>query len=55
MVIELDGKIHDYQKEYDEQRDMVIKELNLNVLRILNSELKEPKAVLDKISKAINF
>ena len=49
LVIELDGKIHDFQKEYDANRDFILKQLNLRVLRIKNEELKDMKEVKRKI------
>ena len=49
MVIELDGKIHEQQKEQDESRDEIIKAKGLKVLRIKNEELKEIEKVLQKI------
>ena len=49
LVVELDGKVHDFQKEYDEQRDTVINEMGIEVLRIKNEELKNIIAVKDKI------
>jgi len=49
----LDGKVHDFQKEYDMQRDLIIKELNLKILRIKNEELKEPGIVLNKILESL--
>ncbi len=38
LVIELDGKIHDSQKDYDFQRTEVLKSLGLKILRIKNLE-----------------
>ena len=49
LVIELDGKIHDYTKEYDKNRDYVMFERGLNVLRIKNEELENINEVLLKI------
>jgi very-short-patch-repair endonuclease len=53
LVIELDGKIHDFQKDYDQERDLIIKELGLKVLRIKNEELKNPETVMNKILDAL--
>lgn len=39
LVIEVDGKIHDYQKEHDKQRDLIMENLGLRVLRIKNEEI----------------
>lgn len=52
IVIEIDGPIHETQKDYDESRDTILKELGLSTLRIKNEELKDPSTVLRKI-KAI--
>jgi very-short-patch-repair endonuclease len=49
LVVELDGKIHDYTKEYDTNRDYVLSERGLTVLRIKNEELEEMSKVLIKI------
>ncbi len=51
LVIELDGKIHEEQKEYDEQRDLIINEMGIKVLRIRNGELKDIEGVKVKIRK----
>ncbi len=53
LVLELDGKIHDYQKYYDYQRDLVLKHMNFETLRIKNRELDDLSAVKSKILKAI--
>ena len=34
LVIELDGPIHEIQKEYDGNRDFILKEMKLTILRI---------------------
>ena len=39
LVIELDGPVHDYQKERDFRRDQILRSQNLKVLRIKNEEL----------------
>lgn len=54
LVFEVDGKIHDYQKYYDEERDKVIRELGLKVLRIKNEETKNLNHVGMKILVTIN-
>ena len=40
LVIELDGKIHQYQKEYDRDRQEVIKLFGLTVIRFKNEEVE---------------
>ncbi|MCJ7449373.1 MAG: DUF559 domain-containing protein [Bacteroidales bacterium] len=49
VVIELDGPIHESNKEYDDFRDPELKNRGINVLRIKNEELINIKNVLDKI------
>jgi len=39
FVIELDGKIHDFQKDRDVERDLIIKSLGLRIVHIKNEEL----------------
>ena len=39
VVIELDGKIHDFQKDEDEFRENILKDQGLRILRIRNEEL----------------
>jgi len=49
LAIEVDGKIHDHQEDYDSQRTLVLKELGITVLRIKNEELNNIQAVITKI------
>ncbi len=49
LVIELDGKIHDYQKDRDDERDLIIKNLGLWILHIKNEELDDMERVKLKI------
>jgi very-short-patch-repair endonuclease len=51
LVIEIDGKIHDFQKEEDEYREEILKSLKLSMLRIQNEEVDNVSSVLDKIRK----
>ncbi|HMB98304.1 MAG TPA: endonuclease domain-containing protein [Balneolaceae bacterium] len=53
LVVEVDGEIHKSRKYYDEQRDLILQELGVNVLRIKNEELKQMDMVLKKIFKAL--
>jgi len=53
VVIELDGKIHDHQKEYDQNRDLIISEQGIKVLRFKNEEVQDIPALLNKILKEI--
>jgi very-short-patch-repair endonuclease len=53
LVIEVDGKIHDYHKEYDNNRSEVLKGKGLHVLRIKNEKLENVKNVIERINKVI--
>jgi len=49
LVVELDGKIHDFQKDYDANRDAILSTLGLRTLRIRNEELGNLECVLQNI------
>ena len=51
LIIEIDGKIHDSQKEYDERRDEILTNMDLRVLRIKNEEIKSLWRVLQKVGE----
>jgi len=53
LIIEVDGQVHDQQKEYDEQREFILNQKGLSVLRIKNEELKDIERVKEKILEAI--
>jgi len=53
LIIEVDGTIHDFQKEEDQYREEILKSLDLNVLRIKNEEFADVLSVLDKIRKTV--
>lgn len=40
VVVEIDGGIHEQQKEYDVERDRIISSRGLQVIRIRNQEIK---------------
>lgn len=55
LVIEIDGGIHEKQKDYDELRTTIINELGLQVIRFSNIEvLDEIKVVVEKLEKIID-
>lgn len=45
IVIELDGGFHNQQKEYDVDRDTILQQMNLKVVRFKN----------DEVDKALEF
>lgn len=54
LVIELDGKIHDFQQEYDEGRTAIIEKLGIRVIRFTNEELSaDISKVLAEIRRAL--
>jgi very-short-patch-repair endonuclease len=54
LVIEIDGDIHDTEKEYDVERETVLREKHYRFLRIRNEEVfADLDAVLEKIRKEI--
>jgi leucyl-tRNA synthetase len=54
LVIEVDGKIHEFQKEEDQHREDILKSLKLNILRIKNEEVEDIPKVLEKIKGFIS-
>ena len=49
LIIELDGPVHDLQKERDNERDLTLQELGYKVLHIRNEELEDMEKVKKKI------
>ena len=55
LVLEIDGKIHERQKEFDKQRDLILYGKGLQVLRITNQLVRNnPEEVKKRIQKAAN-
>ena len=55
LAIELDGKIHDFTKEKDANRDAILSDKDIKVVRIKNEELVDLKTVLEKIIKSFRL
>jgi len=56
LVVEVDGDIHDLQKEEDERREKVLSALGVRVVRFRNDEVaRELSAVVGKIMENISF
>ncbi len=53
LVIELDGGIHEGQKEYDKGRDQILNEMGIQVLRIKNEMVDLPDQALEVINQFI--
>jgi len=56
LIIEIDGKSHKLQKEYDANRDKYFKEMKYETLRIQNSEIKgDLKKTIEKIKTTLSL
>lgn len=49
LAIELDGKIHEFRKTKDQNRDEILKDLGIKVLRFKNEEVENIEKVLLRI------
>jgi very-short-patch-repair endonuclease len=49
LVIELDGKIHEFQKEHDELRTYIIQQLGYQVVRVANQEILDIEELKKKL------
>jgi len=55
LVIEVDGAVHQQQVDYDTERDRILKERGLRILRFPNADVESNlSAVLAQIAKAAN-
>ncbi|MBI3165014.1 MAG: DUF559 domain-containing protein [Anaerolineales bacterium] len=55
LVIEVDGDVHDLQKEEDERREKALSALGLRIVRFGNDEVvKSLSAVVGKIREIIS-
>ena len=50
LVIEVDGKIHELQKEEDKRREEILESLNLTIIRVKNEETEIMPDVLNRIT-----
>ena len=54
LVVEVDGDIHDLQKDDDARRENVLREMGLRIVRFKNDEvLKKLPLVLQKINELL--
>lgn len=54
LVIEVDGKIHDYRKDHDQLRTFIINQLGIRVLRVRNEEVGDDlEGVLRRVEDAL--
>src|SRR3989344_5599755 len=55
LIIEIDGKIHNVNREYDKNRDRYFTELGYTTLRIKNDEIhKNLTTILKEIKKTLS-
>ena len=53
LIVEVDGDIHEFQQEYDTEREEYLVSLGFRIIRFTNEELqKNLKGVLQKIVEA---
>jgi len=48
LVIEVDGGIHEQQKDYDEAREFVLKSMGMKIIRFKNQE------IIDQLKTSLN-
>ncbi|MEW6403892.1 MAG: DUF559 domain-containing protein [Chloroflexota bacterium] len=54
LVVEVDGDIHDLQKDEDARREKVLREMGLGIIRVQNEEIvRDLSAVVKKIQGII--
>jgi leucyl-tRNA synthetase len=53
LIIEVDGIIHEYQKEYDSERDAKLLSKDIQVIRIKNEALVDIKSTTNLIKSII--
>ena len=46
LVVEVDGKVHEQQREYDAERDRILAARDLLILRIRNEEVRQDLQVV---------
>lgn len=49
VIIEIDGKIHEFTKEKDKQRETILNDMGFKILRIKNEEFANPYEVMKKM------
>lgn len=53
LIVEVDGRIHEFQQEYDTEREAYLMALGFQIIRFTNDEItKDLKGVLQKIVAA---
>ncbi len=55
LVIEIDGKIHDLKKDYDNDRDQKLTEKGMKVVRIKNEDIIDEINIEKRLTDIINL
>ncbi len=55
LIVEVDGGIHEQQREYDVIRDEIIAAKGFTVLRMANDEIKDVVGVIKKLEKYLSI
>lgn len=56
LIVEVDGRVHDMQSEYDAERDAILTARSLHLLRITNTDIDtQILTVLARIKAAANM
>lgn len=54
LVVEIDGKIHENQREHDRLRDYLMQEMDLTMIRFTNKEVQyNLEGILKKLESAL--
>jgi very-short-patch-repair endonuclease len=53
LVIEIDGKIHKNQQEYDQYRTFIINQLGMRVVRITNDDIKDSTQLAQHLAELL--
>ena len=54
LGIEIDGEVHNFQRGYDNIRDIVLNDMGIRIIRINNESVLSGKYLYKKISDAIS-
>ena len=55
LVLEVDGRIHDYRADHDQLRTFIIKQLGIEVVRVRNEDLESNQGAVLKKPEASLF
>ena len=55
LVIEIDGAIHEMQKDYDELRSYIINQLGIKVIRFKNEDMQDKQAVIKNLCQYLSI